>query len=305
MENLRITNPKPFKLLQSLAALFLFVSVSLLVEAETIHEERSLYRNIFVNETGDRRCLMFDAPRGERNQTCINTRDEKEMLFHYTRMSMAGLLLNPDPKNILIVGLGGGTVPKALNELYPEAQIDVLEIDQAVVNVARDYFNFVESDKMRVDVVDGRVFIKRAGIQGKKYDFIMLDAFTGEYIPEHMLTQEFLEEVKAIMTPDAVLVANTFTTSNLYAHESETYKAVFGEFFNFKLPGTGNRVIIATLQELPASSALKRVSDSLADNLKPYGVDIQQFPMSLTTRSDWDTSKRVLTDQFSPANLLN
>ena len=107
------------------------------------------------------------------------------------------------------------------------------------------------------------------------------------------------------MTPDAVLVANTFSTSNLYAHESETYKSVFGEFFNFKLSGTGNRVIIATLQPLPTPSALVRVARTLEEPLEPYGVKITQFPMSLTTRSDWDTSKRVLTDQFSPANLLN
>lgn len=273
--------------------------------AETIHEERSVYRNIFVTESDGRRCLIFDAERGQRNQTCINIRNEKEMLFHYTRMSMAGLLLNPNPKRILIAGLGGGTVPKALHELYPDAEIEVLEIDQAVVNVARDFFNFTESDKVKVEVVDARVYIKRAGIQGKQYDFIMLDAFTGEYIPEHLLTQEFLQEVKAIMTPDAVLVANTFTTSNLYAHESETYKSVFGEFFNFKLTGTGNRVIIASLQELPPATRLKRTADSLEESLKPYGIAIQQFPMSLTTRGDWDTSKRVLTDQFSPANLLN
>lgn len=302
--NTRITRAIWSRSLALILACMAALSTSMTM-AETLHEERSLYRNIFVTEIDGRRCLLFNAVRGERNQTCINMRNEKEMLFHYTRMSMAGLLLNSQPKNILIAGLGGGTVPKALHEMYPDAEIDVLEIDQAVVNVARDYFSFVESDKVRVEVVDARVFIKRAGIRGKKYDFVMLDAFTGEYIPEHLLTQEFLQEVKDIMTPDAVLVANTFSTSNLYAHESETYKSVFGEFFNFKLSGTGNRVIIATLQPLPTPSALVRVARTLEEPLEPYGVKITQFPMSLTTRSDWDTSKRVLTDQFSPANLLN
>lgn len=272
--------------------------------AATIHEERSLYRNIIVTEVDSRRCLIFNAVRGERNQTCINTQDPKDMLFHYTRMTMAGLLVNPNPKNILIAGLGGGTIPTALNELYPEANIEVLEIDQAVVNVARDFFNFTENEHLKATVVDARVFIKRAALQGTKYDFVMLDAFTGEYIPEHLLTQEFLEEVKQILTPDGVLVANTFSTSNLYDHESVTYKTVFGAFFNFKLSGTGNRVIIAQQKPLPNLGQLKAAAEELRPSLRPYNVDILDFPNRLTTRVDWDESKRVLTDQFSPANLL-
>lgn len=280
------------------------VAVSAATSAATIHEERSLYRNIIVTEVGDRRCLIFNAVRGERNQTCINTRDPKEMLFHYTRMTMAGLLVNPNPKNILIAGLGGGTIPTALNQLYPETNIQVLEIDQAVVNVARDFFNFTENEHLQATVVDARVFIKRAGLEGKKYDFIMLDAFTSEYIPEHLLTQEFLEEVKQILTPDGVLVANTFSTSNLYDHESVTYKSVFGAFFNFKLAGTGNRVIIAQQKPLPDMGQLKAAAEDLKPSLRPYSVDILDFPNRLSTRVDWDESKRVLTDQFSPANLL-
>jgi len=289
----------------TLPALLLLASLfSAGVTAEVIHEERSVYRNIIVTQEGDRRCLIFNAVRGERNQTCIALNDPQEMLFHYTRMSMAGLLLNPNPQSILIAGLGGGTIPTALRELYPEATIDVLEIDQAVVNVAREYFQYVEDDDLHTHVVDARVFIKRAGLEGRKYDFIMLDAFTGEYIPEHLLTQEFLEEVRQIMTPDAVLVANTFSTSNLYSHESVTYRAVFGEFFNFKMPGSGNRVIIAQQRPLPDMGQLKQNANALQATLRPYGVPILEFPNRLTTRADWDESLRVLTDQFSPGNLL-
>ena len=135
-------------------------------------------------------------------------------------------------------------------------------------------------------------------------NFIVLDAFTGEYIPEHMLTQEFLEEVKQVMTPDGVLISNTFSTSNLYAHESETYRAVFGEFFNLKMSGSGNRVIIAQQKALPDQGQLKVNAQPLYEPLKPYGVEILEFPARMGTRPDWDQTRRVLTDQFSPANLL-
>ena len=288
-----------------------FITLSLIVLshlsssfAETLHEERSLYRDITVTEIGNRRCLLFNVHRGDRNQTCIYTDDLDRLVFDYTRMSFAGLLLTPNPQRILIIGLGGGTLPVAFNDLFPTAEIDVLEIDQAVVNVAEEYFYFEENDQMKVTVEDGRVFIKRAGMRNQKYDYIVLDAFSGDYIPEHMLTEEFLEEVKSIMTDDGVLVANTFSTSRLYDHESVTYQRVFGEFFNFKLPTSGNRIIIAQLDTLPPRGELVTEAQSMAVKLEKFGVPLLEYPRRLSTRVDWDMSRRILTDQFSPGNLL-
>ena len=157
---------------------------------------------------------------------------------------------------------------------------------------------------MTVYVDDGRPFIKRAGIRGQKYDYIVLDAFSGDYIPEHMLTREFLEEVKAIMTEDGVLVANTFSTSRLYDHESVTYQRAFGEFYNFKLPTSGNRIIIAQLDALPPRGEMVEESRRIAPSLEKYGVRLTEYPRRLTTRVDWDMSRRELTDQYSPGNLL-
>ena len=189
-------------------------------------------------------------------------------------------------------------------DLFPTAKIDVIEIDDAVVKVAKEYFQFSETRNMKVYVGDGRPFIKRAGLRGNKYDYIVLDAFSGDYIPEHMLTREFLEEVKAIMTRDSVLVANTFSTSRLYDHESVTYQRAFGEFYNFKLPTSGNRIIIAQLGLLPPREELVEASRHLETSLDKYGVDIADYPRRLTTRADWDMSRRELTDQYSPGNLL-
>jgi len=271
---------------------------------ETIHEEKSIYRDITVVQTGNRRCLIFNIHLGDRNQTCVDVNDRDKLVFSYTRMSFAGLLLQPNPTSILVAGLGGGSIPTTLTDLFPNAQIDVVEVDQAVVNVAKDYFFFEENPNMKVTVADARVFIKRAGILGKKYDYIVLDAFGGDYIPEHLLTMEFLQEVKQIMADDGVLVANTFSTSRFYDHESVTYQRVFTEFFNFKLPTSGNRIIITQLQPLPPRGQLVSAAQNLAPRLEKYDVPLLEYPARLTTRVDWDMSRRVLTDQYAPANLL-
>ncbi|MGB0230835.1 MAG: fused MFS/spermidine synthase [Pseudohongiellaceae bacterium] len=253
------------------------------VAAETIHEERSKYRDITVTEVGNRRCLLFNVHRGDRNQTCVLVNDKQRLVFDYTRMSFAGLLLNDRPESILVIGLGGGSIPLTFADLFPDARIDVVEIDEAVVSVAEEFFFFEETEK---------------------YDYIVLDAFSGDYIPEHMLTREFLDEVRNIMRPESVLVANTFSTSRLYDHESVTYQRAFGEFFNFKLPTTGNRIIITQLEPLPPRSQLVEKAQSVAGRLEKYGVPIVEYPSRLSTRVDWDMSRRQLTDQYAPANLL-
>ena len=271
---------------------------------EVIHREKSLYQNIEIQQKGDDRCLVFAVRRDDRRQSCFDTENPDRVVFSYVRMTFGGLLLQPNPSSILIVGLGGGTLPTALNALYPTAQIDVVEIDAAVVRVAEGFFNFKANDQLNVAVQDARVFIKRAARLGSKYDLVILDAFTGEYIPEHLMTREFLAETRALLSEGGVVVANTFSSSQLYDYESQTYKAVFNEFFNFKLPSSGNRIIIARDAALPPRGELTGVARSLAPSVGKFGVPLLEYPSRLSTRVDWDMSRRALTDQYSPSNLL-
>lgn len=272
--------------------------------AEIVHQEKSLYRNIVVKEVNNRRCLVFPSGKKDREQTCIDVTQPEKLVFPYTRMVFASLLLNPHPENILIVGLGGGSIPHTLRKLYPEAQITVVEIDSAVLRVAQNYFDFKDSENLKIHIMDARVFIKREMLKKRKYDLIILDAFNGDYIPEHLMTLEFLQEVGAILETHGVLAANTFSSSSLYDHESVTYHKAFGEFYNFQLPVTGNRIVLASAHALPVLSTLKERVKLLKPKLEKYGIHIEKYPRYMRTNRDWDDRKRPLTDQFSPANLL-
>jgi len=287
-------------LAQALVAALALIAVTPAPALE-LHTERSLYRNIFVVEDGDIRCMKFGRSTGGR-QTCQSKSDPDRMVFDYTRMMMAALYLNPSPQRILVIGLGGGTLPGALQKLFPAAKLDVAEIDPAVVRVAGKYFGFVPGPRTDVYEEDGRVFAKRMAKQGIRYDLIMLDAFDHEYIPEHMLTREFLQEIKALLTPDGVLAANTFATSKLYDFESATYFSVFGQFYRLK---RGNRVILVRRNGLPERDELNRNADALESRLAPLGADKEWLLPMFDVESGWPRNTRILTDQYSPSNLLN
>lgn len=272
---------------------------------KVIHRERSLYSTILVDQRGSTICLQFSVRRDQRNQSCMDRNAPQKMLFPYARMMMMSLLLIPEPERILIVGLGGGTLPTALRELFPAATIDVVEIDPAVKTVAETYFDFQESEKLQVILQDARVFTKRALSRGETYDLIMLDAFNGDYIPEHLMTQEYLEETRSLLAPDGVIAANTFSVSRLYDHESVTYQEVFGEFFNVRSSVSANRVILAVSGELPPKVSLSSAARTVGPRLNPYDIRINEYLPGINTEPDWDESARVLTDQYAPANLLN
>lgn len=271
---------------------------------EVLHREQSLYQTILVVRSGTLICLQFSVREEQRNQSCMNETDRRRLVFSYTRMMLASLLLNPDPERILMAGLGGGSLVAALNELLPDAALDVVEIDPAVVQAAREFFDFRPRGRTRVVVRDARVFIKRALREGQRYDIVMLDAYGGDYIPEHLMTVEFLEEVGELLAPGGVLVANTFAHSRLYDHESVTYRAAFGHFYNLKRFDSENRIILAMNEPLPPREVTLRNANLWRVAMRPLGVPVLSYPTGMTARIDWDTGARVLTDQYSPANLL-
>lgn len=258
-----------------------------------IHTEPSKFAPVLVIEEHGQRCMNFTEIEDNGRQTCFDLKEPDKMVFAYTRMMTSALFVMPEPRNVLIIGLGGATIPLALEKILPDAIIDTVEIDPAVVRVAESYFGYQQGPRQHVFVEDGRAFVERAHREGRQYDMVMLDAFDVDYIPVHLLTQEFLQHVRAILSPNGVLVANTFTNSHMYDQESATYAAVFGNFFNLR---DGNRVLIASRGQLPDDEVLVQNATALAQTLAPFGIDVKHELQHFSRERDWNEGVAVLKD---------
>jgi len=263
-------------------------------------QEESLYHTTFITEEDGLRCLRFSLVLPGR-QSCVDPQNPQKLIFENNRLMLGALYLQPQPKRILMIGLGGGSLPTALRHLFPQAMIESVEIDPVVAKLAEQYFFYRPDDHQKITIADGRVFIKRAAEKGTRYDLVLLDAYNKNYIPEHMLTKEFLQEVKTIMAAGGVLAANTAASGALYPAESATYAAVFGRFYNLK---PKIRVIIAARDALPEDSTLHQNATNLAPALRPLGIEPETLLPLFNPTPDWPTDSPVLTDQYSPANLL-
>jgi len=267
--------------------------------ARLLHTEPSEFAPVLVFEEYGERCMNFNTMQDNGRQTCVSLADPDRMVFAYTRMMASALFVRPDPKHVLIVGLGGATLPLALEKILPHAVIDSVEIDPAVARVAELYFGYRQNDRQRLFLEDGRAFVERAQREGRQYDMVMLDAFDVDYIPPHLLTIEFFQILRSIIAPDGVLVSNSFTTSIMYDRESATYAAVFGAFFNLRAERqdlSANRVIIAPLGPLPGKQALASNAAALADALAPFGIVPASMLPLFSSEPDWDQNAAVLTD---------
>ena len=155
--------------------------------------------------------------------------------------------INPHGKNALVVGLGGGMVPRWYEK--KGIKTDIVEIDKDVLLLAEKYFDFKVSGEKYVE--DARQFFLR---EEKKYDYIVMDAFGGETTPSHLLSLEACQLVRSRMTPDAVLSLNVVSSLSkdgfVSASIVKTLKQVFANvdinpLFDPREQRIGNIIITA------------------------------------------------------------
>ena len=274
---------------------------------EIIHRKNSLYHRIFVYRSGSVVTLEFLTRGPLVMQSRVDLNDPRRHVQEYTTLTFCGLLYQPRPRRILVLGLGGGVIPREMRHYFPDAEIDVAEIDPEMPRVAKQFFGFETDDKLRVHVADGRVFIRRLLRQDPvpRYDIIILDAFNGDYIPFHLMTREFLQEVRGVLADDGVVVANVFYNSRLCDAELRTFLDVFGRCQAYRGTHSTNVMLVSPGPEggtLTYQEAAARGSE--LQHAHEFSFDIQGVALKLQVEARPDPRAPVLTDDQAPVNWL-
>ena len=212
-------------------------------EDRVLYEKPSLFGTIFVTEDDSGlRALRFSryGPR----QSVVKPGDPDYLELPYARTALVGLALTDEPRRMLIIGLGGGTLPMILRKHFPEAAIDVVDIDPQVADAAQKFFGFREDSSLRVHIADGRRFIEQAR---QPYDVIILDAYSSDSVPLHLTTQEFLRAVRGAIKPGGVVISNIWAPqfNPLYDAMVRTYQETFDETYTLEALGSGNVIVLA------------------------------------------------------------
>jgi spermidine synthase len=275
----------------AVALLGLLAAAPGLLAETVVHIERSALQTIVVVDGDGRRCMRFAEASTALNQSCYALDDPARLAFSYTRAMVAvALQWQPTPRRVLVIGVGGGSIPMALARWLPQARIEAVDIDPAVIAVAERYFGLRADARLRTIAADGREYVRQARRAGRRYDAVLLDAFDNDGIPPALFDRSFLTDVRGLLTEDGVFLANTFAGSPSYAAESATAEAVFGSFLNIKLGGMadGNRLLVASRGRLPAPATLLAVPPARQAAFDRIGASDAWLRSWRFAGRDWD-----------------
>jgi len=204
-------------------------------------ERDSAYHRLFVTEEGNYRWLRADNIW----HTQMNLQDRHGRGLPYSDYVDLAFLFNPKIRSVLVIGLGGGTIPKRFVRDYPQVKVDAVEVDGDVVKIAASYFDVRPGPRLRIFTADGRPFLRRSKA---KYDLIVLDAYYADTVPFFLTTREFFDIVKEHLTAGGVFANNTMGTlsgskSKFYRSVYRTMKETFGQVYAFKVPESGSPIM--------------------------------------------------------------
>jgi spermidine synthase len=225
------------------------------------HEETSAFSRIRVRRAGDVRALTFLRDNGqEAVQSRINLKAPENLAAPYARAMFASYLYQPNPRRVLIVGLGGGAMVRFLMHHEPQVQIDAVEIDPAVVRIAGEYFGVRSGGNVRVHTADAVAFIEGTA---DRYDLILMDAFlrpssgtdaTG--VPSGLKTLAFLKRLKQALAPGGVVAFNV-NEHDTMADDIAAVAEAFGHAAVYRCPPADNKVVIAVEGMLPSDDEVR------------------------------------------------
>ena len=266
------------------------------------------YHHIVVTQLDSSRWMRFDAL----TQSGVNLAYPNRSLVGYDEALLAALAFRPGIRRVCVIGLGGGSFSRAFARLRPEAEIDTVEIDPVVRELALEFFLYRESERMRTVIEDGRVFLSKPG---PAYDLIVLDAFNSTGVPFHLTTREFFEIVRRRLSPDGIFAANFVgqlmgKDGRLFWATYRTIQRQFGQVYvaSWALhagrpPASGNVMVYATVSADPHEvDDIRRRASELAALWKLQNVD--NYLGSLIHAPQVPEGIPELTDAYAPVEAL-
>jgi spermidine synthase len=269
-----------------------------------------LIENGFLDlDTSYNRIFITDSKQQVRNLTIrrmgINNEahsamylESDELVSEYAKSYHLIRHFYPDFKSSLMLGGAGYSFPKSYLKTYPNAKIDVVEIDPKVTQLAKDYFKLKEDRRLSIFHNEGRTYLNHTE---KTYDIILGDAFSSSYsIPYQLTTQESAQKMHDILNDDGIVILNIISSiegdsGKFFRAEYATFKTVFPQLFVYPLHDSKNGSTIQNIFLIASKSKDKIYpfsSDDIYINNRLQKFWHKKIPNDLP----------ILTDDFAPVD---
>ena len=234
---------------------------------------RSKYSHILIRRKNNTRTMVFVRDSGEEAlETQMDLTQPHELRFAYLRYMFMSYLFQPNPKEVLIVGLGGGSMIHFLQHYDPLVRVDAIEIDPVVVDIASKYFGIKPKKNVNIITGDGFDYLQNTKVV---YDVIYMDAFLKPSIdtdstgtPVRLRTQQFYQDIQTKLRPGGVVMFNINSHPKI-AQDLQGIRESFPQIYVFPLPRSHGLIVAgSTAPKRERIATLRRRATKLDDRFK-------------------------------------
>ncbi len=227
--------------------------------------------------------------------------DSDELALSYAKYYHLLRHFKPDFQNTLLIGGAGYTFPRDYLSKYPKANIEVVEIDSQMTEIARRFFRLEDDPRLKITHQDGRIFLNQAA--ENRFDVVLMDAFGSLFsVPFQLTTVEAVANISRALKDDGVVIFNVGgaikgDASRFLRAELKTYRQIFPKVYLLKINSElsdedlQNFIIVACKTENAA--ALTSDDAEIADLLNHLYTE------------DISTDLEILTDDLAPVEYYN
>lgn len=209
-------------------------------------------------------------------QSSMRVLDPTALELNYTRAMMAFMLFLPSVRNILIIGLGGGSVPKYIYHHVPEVDsLRVVEINPRIIQVARSHFEVPDNDA-RFEIIegDGAAYIRERAATAQ---VLMMDAYGSHGIAEDLSSQEFFDNCAKALTPDGVLVTNLWGSDRNFDVYLQRIEQAFDQHALILPTGRPGNIIVFAFRRHPLESRWAALREHARKLEQHHKIEFLQF----------------------------
>lgn len=248
-----------------------------------VHLRQDDQGELHVYEDGRFRYLTFG---NAVEQSCLDLADPARLVHAYTQAMMLACLLSPQADDVLIAGLGGGSLARAFRAYRPAARIVGIEQREAVIQVAREWFDLATDGRLRAEPAEAGDYLARTD---RRFDLILSDLYLAEGVDPRQNQADFVDAAYQRLTPQGVLVTNQWASE--FAGNSQASQCL-AEIFDDRVLQLhvqgGNIIAFAFRGELPRLQRNTFFAQALAMGLK------LKIPMARHARNLWRQNAQTL-----------
>ncbi|MFK5948517.1 MAG: spermine synthase [Methylococcales bacterium] len=176
-----------------------------------VHQTYDEHGTIEVIDNKGERALHFGS---HSRQSTMIIDDPNQLNSFYAQAMMGLLLFNDSPKDILMIGLGGGTITKYLLHQFSTCKIKVIEFRSSVLKVARSHFQLPRDPRLKVLIGCGGEYVdKQSKVTEQQHDLMVIDAFDHQGMALEVSSEKFFDHCRTLLKDDGLLAINLWGTN--------------------------------------------------------------------------------------------